>query len=416
MQTYCSSPSEEFPHTGKPKLLIIELDYHAEVLTTLCPILAQRFDLVLWTTDKIWHKTCLPEQLFATTLIMPKKHSVRRFWQRHQNILSKVDLIYFNTLEKHFAFFARLNFACPTIMRIHNTNASLFPAESIDWSAGNLGKIASHLLTHVLAQRIWHYKKMLYRKMDLLMLPSEGVAARLGAKIHAQKIDNISPYNPPFSAPGNTQPAPPEDTIMFAVTGSVDASRKDYEVLQQAIQRLKQRKPDQNLVMVFLGWAKGARAQKILDLFTPLQDRHFRFEYFRDYVPQKICEQYMAKIHFLVAPLRLRAHHKIYQEVYGTTKVSGIENDALRYRKPFILPRDYTLPRDLTRVALTYDGADSLCDAMVSMMENSRWKTLTDEYQNLVSYESGNMAADFYQLYLQLQSARRSSAVAITTS
>jgi hypothetical protein len=124
MQTYCSSPSEEFPHTGKPKLLIIELDYHAEVLTTLCPILAQRFDLVLWTTDKIWHKTCLPEQLFATTLIMPKKHSVRRFWQRHQNILSKVDLIYFNTLEKHFAFFARLNFACPTIMRIHCQSVS----------------------------------------------------------------------------------------------------------------------------------------------------------------------------------------------------------------------------------------------------------------------------------------------------
>lgn len=394
-------PAKDPAH--KPRLLIIELDYHAEVLTSLCPILAERFALVLWTTDKIWKKTGLQEALFASTLIMPKKYSVKRYWREHEKTLRSVGLVYFNTLEKHFDFFAKLQFHCPTVMRTHNANASLFPWASIDWTIGNGWHILSHLVRHVLIQRSWHYKKRLYQKMDLLMLPSAGVLARIGTEAHESGFHNISHYTLPFTSLGVSPPPPHQsETIVFAVTGSVNSQRKDYAILLQAIQQLKQRQPQQKLKLILLGWAKGERAQTIIDEFLALADAQFTLDYFPDYVSQEAFAEHMAQVHFLVAPIKLRTRHKIHLEFYGKTKISGIENDAVYYRKPFILPQDYALPPDLTPIALTYDNSGSLCDAMENMIKNNQWLTMTNQFDSLLNYQSSNIAENFFGLYQQL--------------
>jgi glycosyltransferase involved in cell wall biosynthesis len=392
------------PHRSvtRPRLLIIELDYHAEVLTTLCPILAERFELVLWTTDKIWKKTGLGRDLFAEALVMPKKQSVARFWQAHEEILRAVDVLYFNTLEKHFRFFAGLDFRCPTIMRIHNTNASLFPAQSINWAPANLGKVVSYFIRYVLFYRAWYHRERLYRKVSALMLPSDGVVMRMRDALLKRGIDNLSQYVMPFSCLGDAAPPVPGPAFVFAVTGSVDARRKDYDVLYRALERLKAVRPDWRLEMVFLGWAKGESAAKVLDRFAQLTGDTFNLTCFRDYVSQQIFAAQMARTQFLIAPMKLETHQKIHNEYYGTTKISGIENDALRYCKPVILPRNYTLPPDLSHIALTYEDPHSLCDAMITMIDGNHWRALTERFAALDDYKSTNIANNFYQLYLTL--------------
>ena len=391
------------PSVVRPRLLIIELDYHAEVLTTLCPILAARFELVLWTTDKIWQKTALAEELFAEVLVMPKKQSVGHFWRVHERSLRSVDVVYFNTLEKHFAFFADLEFHCPTVMRIHNTNASLFPLQSIDWSLGKLGKIASHLMRYVVLYRTWHHRERLYRKMSVLMLPSEGVVACMKEALRKRGINNLSDYLMPFSCLGEVAPvAAVGATFVFAVTGSVDSRRKDYDVLYLALERLKAARPSWHLEMVFLGWAKGDDAKKVLDRFARLKDATFSLTCFRDYVSQQTFAAQMARAQFLIAPMKLDAHQKIHCEYYGSTKISGIENDALRYCKPLILPSNYTLPPDLSRVALTYADPQSLCNAMITMIEADHWRILTNRFAELHNYKSTKIADNFYELCLTL--------------
>lgn len=386
----------------RPRLLIIELDYHAEVLATLCPILAARFDLVLWTTDKIWQKTALSEELFAKVLVMPKKESVARFWRAHEATLRAVDVVYFNTLEKHFAFFADLEFRCPTVMRIHNTNASLFPLQSIDWSPGNWWRVASYLMRYVVLFRAWHHRERLYKKMSLLMLPSEGIVACMKDALHRRGIHNLSNYVMPFSCLGEPAPVELDSAFVFAITGSVDASRKDYDVLYQALERLKKMRPDWRLEMVFLGWAKGDEAKKVLDRFARLSDDAFHLTCFRDYVSQQVFAEQMARTQFLIAPMKLNAHQKIHCEYYGSTKISGIENDALRYCKPVILPQNYTLPTDLSRIALTYGDPQSLCEAMITMIDANYWQTLTERFADLHNYRRARIADNFYELCLSL--------------
>lgn len=388
----------------RPRLLIIELDYHAEVLTTLCPILAVRFDLVLWTTDKIWKKVGLGEDLFAAVLVMPKKQRVATFWRAHESVLRSADMVYFNTLEKHFAFFAHADFECPTVMRIHNTNASLFPAKSIDWSLGNFLKVCFYLLRSVLIGRKWHYQEQLYRKTSALMLPSEGVVARMADALRKLGATNLSPYVMPFSSLGNADPVSAGSPIVFAVTGSVDAQRKDYDVLYHALEQLKNMRPGWHMEMIFLGWAKGESAKKVLDRFAELVDDQFKLTCFRDYVSQQTFVEEMARTQFLIAPMKLAAKHKIHREYYGRTKISGIENDALRYCKPVILPKNYTLPADLNRISVSYEDSRSLCSAMLKMIEAEHWHELTMRFEGLQNYKIANIADNFYALYLSLAS------------
>jgi hypothetical protein len=387
---------------SRPRLLIIELDYHAEVLATLCPILAARFELVLWTTDKIWKKTGLARELFTEVLVMPKKQSVVCYWRAHEEILRAVDVVYFNTLEKRFAFFADLDFRCPTIMRIHNTNASLFPMQSIDWSPGNLWKVASYFIRYVLLSRAWHHRERLYRKMSALMLPSEGIAKCMKPALQKRGIHNLSHYEMPFSCLGDAAPVTAGSAKVFAVTGSVDAARKDYDVLYQALVRLKSARPDWQLELVFLGWAKGTAAKKIIDRFVQLEDASFKFTWFCDYVSQQTFTEQMSRAQFLIAPMKLGAHQKIHREYYGSTKISGIENDALRYCKPVVLPHSYTLPTDLGDIALAYQDSQSLCDAVITMIEADHWRTLTAHFAQLHNYKSASIANNFYQLYVSL--------------
>ncbi len=386
----------------RPRLLIIELDYHAEVLTSLCPILAERFDLVLWTTDKIWRKTGLPEHLFVSLLVMPKNAPVERFWKTHEACLRAVDFVYFNTLEKHFAFFSRAHFSCPTVMRIHNTNASLFPLSSIDWSFHNARKLCSYVLWRVLLCRAWHHRAGLYRNMSLLMLPSEGVLARMGPAARACGFTNISDYCLPLSSLGDARPVARNDRVVFAVTGSVDEQRKDYDVLLHALTELKKARPECRMEMIFLGWAKHERAKKVVQRFAALADDQLKLTSFCSYVSDDDFAEQMARVHFLIAPMKLRACHKIHREFYGQTKISGLENDSVRYRKPVIVPRDYTLPKDLNRIALAYSDGRSLCDAMIKMIDEDHWRTLTDRFNDLHNYKRAAIAANFYELLQKL--------------
>ena len=386
----------------RPRLLIIELDYHAEVLTSLCPILAERFDLVLWTTDKIWRKTGLPQHLFVGLLVMPINQSVERFWKTHEACLRAVDFVYFNTLEKHFAFFSRAHFSCPTVMRIHKTNASLFPLSSIDWSFHNARKLCSYVLWRVLLCRAWHHRAGLYRNMSLLMLPSEGVLARMGPAARACGFTNISDYCLPFSSLGDAQPVARHDRVVFAVTGSVDERRKDYDVLFHALTELKKARPECRMEMIFLGWAKHERAKKVLQRFAALADDQLKLTSFCSYVSDDDFAEQMARVHFLIAPMKLSACHKIHREFYGQTKISGLENDSVRYRKPVIVPQDYTLPKDLNRIALAYSDGRSLCDAMIKMIDEDHWRTLTDRFNDLHNYKRAAIAANFYELLQKL--------------
>lgn len=386
---------------AKPTLLIIELDYHAEVLSAICPILATRFSLIIWTTNKIWQKAGLASSLFEKTLIMPKKGKLKRFWRQHIDDFSTADLIYFNTLESHFNFFNSIIFSAPSIMRIHNVNASLLPLTSIDWNWKNWLKNIVYLLRKVVLLRMWHTRKAVYLKASLLMLPSTAILHGNTAMVQSHGFQRLAKYCLPFfSLSENHKPTIRQnDEIVFAITGSVDPQRKDYRTLYAAINMFKIKHPTKTVRMLFLGSPRRKPGFAVIAQFEQLQDKQFKLEYYPGYVPQdEVCRR-MQEVQFLVAPIRLKAKHKIHVEYYGKTKVSGIENDAVNFRKPVILPAQYRLPEPLNPIGFGYHDTQSLYQHLVELGINRKYIEAENAFDHMPCYRRENIANDFYHLY-----------------
>lgn len=395
---------DETAHS-KPILLIIELDYHAEVLTALCPILSQQFQLRLWVTDKIRRKIALPDASFERVYEMPKKNSPRTYLAQQTGVFDGVDLIYFNTLESHFKFWAQCHFPCPSIVRLHNVNASLFPLQSIDWQGAKWWLILRYFLDKVLLHRYWHFRSLIYRKVNYLMMPGPAIADEVSNKHPTHPYKNISPYSLPFYSLGDYLQASPSDVIEVAVCGSVDPQRKDYALLEQAIQLYKE-KQQHPLRLTFLGGPKGKPGQQVIERFKSLEGGSFVFEAAAGYVPQKEVDEKMLRTHFLIAPINLKTQHKIFVEYYGQSKISGIEIDMVQYCKPALLPADYRLPQNLHCVSGSYCSAEELYQKLVEWGGGQQWQSLSEQYRAMSELSKEAIAKQFYGVYQSLTAAR----------
>lgn len=390
-------------------LLLIELNYHAEVLTDVCPLLAQRFNLILISTPKIWDKTGLSEELFEAVILKGKKQSVAGLFSANENQIRRADIVYFNTLERHFRFFYRYPFHCPTIVRVHNCNSSLFPWESIHLKASTAPRVGWHLIGKVVLERAWLYRRKMLEKADLVMLSSDAARDYAQTKLGLTSKIKIAGYSLPFShfRPHCESPPPQPDRVVLALTGSVDPSRKDYGTLLRALGIISQ-KLEKPIRIIFLGGPRGDAGTEVLEKFKALQNAKIEIACASGYVAASEVEKQMENVHFLLAPIKVETQHRIHREVYGLTKISGVENDIINFRKPALVCRAYQLPDELAYVCEQYDDENELAARLLEWIHFSAYADKASNFQKINAYQPEEILGTFTSLCTELISVKRS--------
>lgn len=369
----------------KMVLLIIEFNYHAEVLRSIIPLLKQRFDIILLTTDRIWQKTELNESDCALVLTKTKAQPLKAFFQQHHTAIRRADIVYFNTIERNFEFFLHYDFACPVIARLHNTNADFFPWSSIDFQRCSLFKIGYYLLTKVLLRRLWSLKKRFFKQVDGLMLPSSVVRRQVLQR--SRSLPNILPYCLPFCSLQEPIPCRPkaDSRVVFAVTGTVDPLRKDYDELYAALERMKSRIKTP-VKLFFLGGPQGERGKQVIERFRALESPTFEFVFSLSYVKTEALEKALSEVDFFIAPLRTAAAHRIHRERYGCSKISGIESDIINFQKPALITAAYGLDESLQPVCASYEGREGLAAMLERWVEGREYQEKQANFTRLEDY------------------------------
>lgn len=387
--------------TEKLKLLVVELDYHASLLNSLCPMLMERFHVSLLITRKGWEKVSLPEEAFAGLYIKEDEESIGNFMERAKCATTAVDAIYFNTMEKYASHFSRLQFPCPVIWRVHNVNATFNPLASIDVTPFNWPKAAWYIFVKSTLERAWAARKRLADNVDLIMLPTAGVLEYSRKHGLLNSMHNVSSFCLPFSCLNEQPPKDPalvSERIVIAVTGTVDVARKDYEHLLGAMVLLKSRL-SQPIELHFLGAVKGADGRAVVERFRALEDQKFSFHFASGFVPQVHMDKVMARAHFLVAPIKLESNFKMHKEYYGRTKMSGIEIDAINYRKLAFVPQEYYVAENMQSVLRQYQSATDLADQIQGFVAEG-YGAATD-FAQLDDYKRDNILDRFEELLRQ---------------
>lgn len=387
-------------------LVVVELHHHSELIRNLAQVIIHApFTLSLVTTSEVFEKTGLSaadNEGWMSVYLKEQNESVAEFLERSAPVFASADLMYFNTVRHFWRELADSRFSAPAILRVHNIHCDLAPASHFNRPVVNALSILSHLIRKVWIGGEWRDKKRFLNRINYFMFPNQAITDYVQANSWVEE-ERILPPVLPFGFLGDS--TEPDDvhkqearSVTIAVTGKVTNSKKDFRLVYLALKRCLDRL-DRPVRLILLGNAGGKQAAPILEDFRSLESDKFSVEYSSDYVPAEEFEEKVQRVDFLVAPIKVDTHFRKYHEVYGKSKMSGIENDILLHRKPSLVISGYDVGSPLDRVVDYFEpDPDSLAESLVRWINERVFEQRKAEFRSMDAYRPEVIAERFHQL------------------
>ena len=163
---------------------------------------------------------------------------------------------------------------------------------------------------------------------------------------------------PQIYLPRKAAPRDPK-RIRFVVSGSVDPGRKNYEQLLEAFELIQDLHPRMTLELA--GKAHGEYADRIRGKFLAMAGKTgLEFISHSDFMPFEAFEKSMDEADFMIAPVVAETMVQGIREVYGQTKISGVQGDMIKFACPAVVVDTIRMSDDLISSVLFYSTAEEM--------------------------------------------------------
>jgi len=371
-------------------IVIIEFDYHAEVLANAMKILIalNEYKILLFTSDKIWQQVRFSINQQESVEVHPANSAkeIQHLIKSRLKDINDAHAIFFNTIASNFKFFSSVEFIPPVILRIHNSNTYFNPVRSINpkLSPFYIWKDLSYLVLHVILKLDTVYRsKFIREKVDYFQFPCSTIA-NYALKNNYLPNDKLFPTVPYVFMDEVLPREASYSSTNIVILGGIDKRRRNYKEVYEAFKNLT---PELNtpVKLSLVGKPFGIYGKNIIKNFRKLENDYFRVETFNSFVPQDKFDEITANANFLIVPAVKKTRYKLYKELYGFTKISGNINDMIIYQKPAIIPSFYPLEKSLQNHAEVYQDIDSLTAVLKRWINNADYKhyevdTIIEDY------------------------------------
>ncbi|MDI9246700.1 hypothetical protein [Marinobacter sp. CHS3-4] len=384
-------------------VVVVELHHHSDLIDNLIKVLRQeRFRMTLITVksvyDNMGHDWGQTEE-WLEVFCMDRHEDVSSYIDRMAPVFKDADILYFNTVRDFWAELGAIPRSCPAMLRIHNAHADLAPASHFERPWTRFPGILSHLIRKVWIGGEWRKRKQFLADMDYVMFPNQAITDYVLAHGWIEE-SRVLPPVVPFAFLGESSAKPNDQNrwVTAAITGKVTNAKKDYGLVYQA---LKNCLPDLEspLRLILLGKAGDKQAEKIVADFKSLESDRFSLDYSTSFISPDEFEKKIAEVDFLLAPIRVQTHFRKYSEVYGKSKMSGIENDILLYRKPSIVTARYGIRGEMDKVVDYFEPTpQSLAATLTEWVKNKPYRHLQSHFDGMDQYRPEGVAKNFYRL------------------
>jgi len=320
------------------------------------------------------------EELFQENLsryswiILPESKT-RFFYTLYKNLKKlKPDILYLNTISNNhmlFAFvLARLGLK-RVILTVHDINC-LFESRF----AWNFRKSVIH-----------RGKKWLIKQITEFNVVSETMLDYLKTKVNSRPVIQVP--GAVFEERFLSQSI--EKEIRLVVPGSIDKKRRDYEQVFELASLAKDHQLP--LTITLLGGCSDEFGKAIVERAKKSRYKSCKiFAYDEANVDQAEFDRQIDACHFVFIPSVI--HTQIcgnIPEVYGITKSSGNIFDVIKHAKPFIVPGELTVSKDLESSYFKYDSIKHIIEFLGDFIESpihyQNWQEKALENSRLYSIE-----------------------------
>lgn len=387
-----NAPNSAIPaQPGKPiHLLVIEMVHHPDIVNRIAHLFSSSalIQVSFMLSKEVYALADLQGFQGTDVRIKEKNVPMRQFFKNNRDLIERSDIIFFNTIEKYFRDYFRTSFNKPMLIRIHNVNADLAPWSHLNFSKPHFFTTLSQAVRRGVFQRRFYHKKQLLKSADSLIFANSSIT-EYAKNLGLVKDNKICPAVLPlcFMRDDITPKTEVSGVICIAITGGIDTNRKDYESVYQAFSKSMERftKP---VHLKFLGKPKGEQGKTIVEKFEQLQTEGFRFSYNKTFIPAEEYDQQFSDVDFLIAPIRVNTNYRVFREIYGQSKMSGIENDIIANKKPALITHDYSLPEELKTVCTSYNTNEGLSLLLEKWVNQQDYIALAVQFSSLNAYQA----------------------------
>jgi hypothetical protein len=149
----------------------------------------------------------------------------------------------------------------------------------------------------------------------------------------------------------------------IVIPGGVNASNREYGYLRNWLSHVSITAP---IKIVFLGKSSSRELTKLLSELINTSRDQIEVIRFSDYVDQPTYDQCISRANFLLSALKKEVLFRGYREFYGTTKVTGSINDAVKNNVPLVIPEFYPIDPNYRSLVHSYTDLNSFFQIMDS--------------------------------------------------
>jgi glycosyltransferase involved in cell wall biosynthesis len=275
------------------------------------------------------------------------------------------DFHHFNTIDKDYkhvwGFLKKI--LQPYIVTIHNINTWLKPPFTLNR----------------IALSNYYFRKKIIGKSSALVVQEE---------LFINYITKNNLYKKPLLAiPHTLKEVEPEKTsnqkIVITIPGAIDGLRRDIDLALDVIEEVH--KQSDHFQFVFAGNVIGYLGEPIWERAKRLQKQGLDIQQFYDPASNKVFDEQMKRCDLIFLPLNVNTKFEGIPEIYGTTKVTGVIYDMMRFCKPGIVPAAMVIPPTMSTSILSYQNKNELVNMILSLANN---KTKLEELKTAAEKNS----------------------------
>lgn len=288
-------------------------------------------------------------------VILTSTQKLNFFYSLYINLQKrKPDILYINTISDNhwlYAFVLSLLHLKRLVLTVHDINC-LFESEP-SWSY---------------RKAIIHKgKKKLLKKIDEFNVVSDTMIPYLKSKVKDKKIHNI----PGAVFENRICLQIISSSLKIVIPGSLDKKRRDYEQVFELASIAEKEKL--SLQIILLGGLPDDYGKYIIQKADQFQSVYCKIYFYKStFIDQKEFDQQLDAAHFIFIPSVVNT--KIcgnIPEIYGITKSSGNIFDVIKHAKPFIVPKQLSVPSNLQTSCFKYDNITDIANFLKKITSSS---------------------------------------------
>jgi hypothetical protein len=323
-----------------------------------------------------------------SSVVEEDSNSINEYFQKCLAAIKekKIEAIIFNTIDVHYKstwnFVKQLNI--PIFITIHNINTWLKPPFTLNR----------------LALSNYYYRKKIISRTSGLIVQEE---------LFIDYVKNKTNYKKPVLALPHTlkekeTPLPENNKLVVAIPGAIDGHRRDNDFSLAVIEKACAK--NKNIQFVFIGAIIGHLGEKIYARMQELKRNGCDILHYYDPNSNKVFDEQMSNCDIVFLPLIVETKYEGITEIYGTTKVTGVLYDLMRFEKPCIVPHSLVIPPTMKNSVISYKDESTFVDLIIDLEQN-RLKVLqllNNAKSNSEYYTVGNIKERFLGKFTALLS------------